>query len=611
MGQKSSKQKNPWGAQPYGYPPNPYGGAPPFLPPGYQPTPGPFPMTAPGQPGFIPPGTYGQGGMSMPQPQLAFMPQDKGTKKDRKGKRRAQSEQYPGGFAGSGMGLTFPQPNIPSNAPVIPPEPPRKSKSTRRRASTSNAPPPLTTPKGTRVPLTNFPVPSRTGTPFIPRSRPGADESYSDETSTDSDEDEDEDRQRSFSAGGSRRRRSSDPRRTQSASAHGHFPPEITGRIDDVLRPLSPAHRSAFGPSGSRPTEPIRNPLPPPPRDLYEMTPYKSLLTLPQTTALLTATYGTAQQQNASASGGHANGAATTLVIPPAGHGPAAIIPPEAQQPQPLKKTPSQKKKGRVSGIMRALSGRRKKEDKQGVAPPGAIVAQPAKVQFVPVFVDGQKKPGTSIAPSTHNNENQGNQGNLGNLGTASASADNSALLSTESHQEAPRRHSIASSHHPPPAPPHEAEDDAIRFDQMNQQYAGFMNHSPHRVLYQNKMYPTATHLHEAMKYLPDHPIIAEQIRNTASVLEVYPLSAQFNQYVREDWSDVFMQKMEEVLRLKFAQHADLRETLVRGTGERKLIYADVLDVFWGVGPQGDGANELGHVLMQVRDWLRVEGGLR
>jgi hypothetical protein len=44
----------------------------------------------------------------MPQPQLNWMPQDKDTKRDRKGKRRAQSEQFSGGFVAGG-GPAFPQ----------------------------------------------------------------------------------------------------------------------------------------------------------------------------------------------------------------------------------------------------------------------------------------------------------------------------------------------------------------------------------------------------------------------------------------------------------------------------------------------------------------------
>lgn len=66
------------------------------------------------------------------------------------------------------------------------------------------------------------------------------------------------------------------------------------------------------------------------------------------------------------------------------------------------------------------------------------------------------------------------------------------------------------------------------------------MNHSTHRVLYQNKTYPSATHLHEAMKYLENRPDIAERIRIT-DINEVYPLSASYQKYQRPDWTQVFL----------------------------------------------------------------------
>jgi ribA/ribD-fused uncharacterized protein len=317
------------------------------------------------------------------------------------------------------------------------------------------------------------------------------------------------------------------------------------------------------------------------------MTPYKSLLTLPQTTALLTASYNNAQNQP-SANPAPNGVAATTLVIPPGGQGPAAIIPPGAVPPQDgVKRSSSRRGKG-VSGLFRALSGKKK------TAPhPPPIVAQSGQVQFIPVFVDGQKKPGAAPEAST-----------------STTAAEPHAQPPAE-----PRRGSVSSTRPPPPPqddlPPEDAT--PILFDQVtqNRRYFGFMNHSPHRVMYKNKVYPTATHLHEALKYLPEREDIADEIRATVNVLEVYEHSAKFADYQRQDWAEVFMDKMEEVLVLKFRQHADLREMLVGDTGERPLVYADPLDGFWGLGPSGDGANELGKVLMRVRRRLREEGGLR
>ena len=78
-----------------------------------------------------------------------------------------------------------------------------------------------------------------------------------------------------------------------------------------------------------------------------------------------------------------------------------------------------------------------------------------------------------------------------------------------------------------------------IHFNHIGE-LSGFVNHSPHRVLYRNKMYPTAMHLLEAMKFIA-HPDIQERIRTCKDVSDMYPLSASFQQYVRPDWGQVFL----------------------------------------------------------------------
>ncbi|KAG1892054.1 hypothetical protein F4604DRAFT_1697132 [Suillus subluteus] len=143
-----------------------------------------------------------------------------------------------------------------------------------------------------------------------------------------------------------------------------------------------------------------------------------------------------------------------------------------------------------------------------------------------------------------------------------------------------------------------------VKFDHTGE-LSGFVNHSEHRVLYKNKMYPTAMHLLEAMKFT-EHPDLQERIRKCTDVGDMYPLSASFQDHVRPDWGQVFLKIMEEVLYLKFKQHPSLRTLLLR-TGLADLVYADANDAYWGHGPLGDGANELGKALMRVRDRLHAE----
>ncbi|KAG9317754.1 hypothetical protein JVU11DRAFT_1972 [Chiua virens] len=152
------------------------------------------------------------------------------------------------------------------------------------------------------------------------------------------------------------------------------------------------------------------------------------------------------------------------------------------------------------------------------------------------------------------------------------------------------------------PAPSHGPP---IKFDHTGE-FAGFVNHSNHRVMYKNKMYPTALHLLEAMKF-SHRPELQERIRTCKDVNDMYPLSAGFQEHVRSDWGQVFLQTMEDVLYLKFKQHPGLRTLLLR-TGLVDIVYADE-NTYWGEGAEGEGANELGKALTRVRERLRQEGG--
>ncbi|KAF5386371.1 hypothetical protein D9757_006627 [Collybiopsis confluens] len=157
---------------------------------------------------------------------------------------------------------------------------------------------------------------------------------------------------------------------------------------------------------------------------------------------------------------------------------------------------------------------------------------------------------------------------------------------------------------------------------QSSRTYQGFLPHTPHRIIYQNKTYPTASHLHEALKYLPAHPEIASIIRSCASLRDVRQVKAVNRRWVRSDWGKVFLKEMENVLELKFLQHPELRMLLtvldgsgVEGDGGgkgREIIYRDERDTFWGDGGSGgDGENAFGEILRTVRDRLIAKDGER
>lgn len=76
---------------------------------------------------------------------------------------------------------------------------------------------------------------------------------------------------------------------------------------------------------------------------------------------------------------------------------------------------------------------------------------------------------------------------------------------------------------------------------------------------------------------------------------------------LREDWDDVRVDIMREIVLYKFTDY-DLW-TLLDATGDRELVEGNTWgDTFWGVDLEtGRGFNHLGKILMEVRRILRTE----
>ena len=164
----------------------------------------------------------------------------------------------------------------------------------------------------------------------------------------------------------------------------------------------------------------------------------------------------------------------------------------------------------------------------------------------------------------------------------------------------------------------------------------GLMYYSPHSVLYENELYPTALHLFEARKFLPYRPDLVDRIRQCDRIKDVTSISAELGNFIRPDWGNVVFNmvsktflylaphlgrgcfltdrsiaggrmQMDEVSSLKFRQHDDLR-TLLLNTYPAELVYVESRDPFWGADGAGAGMNEFGKSLMRVRERLRIEG---
>jgi len=72
-------------------------------------------------------------------------------------------------------------------------------------------------------------------------------------------------------------------------------------------------------------------------------------------------------------------------------------------------------------------------------------------------------------------------------------------------------------------------------------EHGPFLCHSPHPVVYQDDVYPTALHLFEAHKFLPHRPDLADRIRLCERAGDVAGIGAELAVFTRRDWGHVVL----------------------------------------------------------------------
>ena len=72
---------------------------------------------------------------------------------------------------------------------------------------------------------------------------------------------------------------------------------------------------------------------------------------------------------------------------------------------------------------------------------------------------------------------------------------------------------------------------------------------------------------------------------------------------LRPDWEQAKDEIMHRAVLAKFTQHAKLRELLL-ATGDAEIVEHSRNDSYWADGGDGKGRNQLGKILMQVREEL-------
>lgn len=144
--------------------------------------------------------------------------------------------------------------------------------------------------------------------------------------------------------------------------------------------------------------------------------------------------------------------------------------------------------------------------------------------------------------------------------------------------------------------------DDAVfwystAFDPLN-------NWSAHAVELCDKRFPTVEHGYHFRKFQETAPDIAEKILHAPSPWATMQIERQNSNRRQPDWQVVKVEIMLQLIRAKVAQNEDVRQCLL-ATGTKHLYENSPWDDFWGCGTDGSGVNQMGKILMQVRDELR------
>lgn len=106
-----------------------------------------------------------------------------------------------------------------------------------------------------------------------------------------------------------------------------------------------------------------------------------------------------------------------------------------------------------------------------------------------------------------------------------------------------------------------------------------FSNFSSFQVNWSNKNWMTSEHAYQASKFLDEE--IIEEIKNARSAHDSKKIAKKYSDKKREDWSDVKLSVMEEIIREKVNQHEYIKEKLLE-TGDKDLVEDSHKDSFWG-----------------------------
>lgn len=117
-------------------------------------------------------------------------------------------------------------------------------------------------------------------------------------------------------------------------------------------------------------------------------------------------------------------------------------------------------------------------------------------------------------------------------------------------------------------------------------------------VEYEGIVYPSTEHAYQAAKTLN------KDLRGAFAEITSPGAVKKLGQTIslRLDWEDIKISVMRNIVTAKFEQNPDLMKKLMATKGHELIEGNTWGDTFWGQCPIGKGRNELGKILMSIRD---------
>ncbi|HEY9724881.1 MAG TPA: NADAR domain-containing protein [Chroococcales cyanobacterium] len=146
-----------------------------------------------------------------------------------------------------------------------------------------------------------------------------------------------------------------------------------------------------------------------------------------------------------------------------------------------------------------------------------------------------------------------------------------------------------------------------IYFYKADRSYGCFSNFSLHPIQLEGTFWSTVEHYYQAQKFMgTENEGLIITIQNAKTPMEAATIGRDRTLKLRCDWEQVKTQVMWQGVLTKFLTHGDIQKTLL-DTGDELIVEDSPIDYYWGCGRDKTGQNQLGKILMKVRQEIRQQ----